>query len=214
MELGKKLAFGSSFMGSTFSSVASPKKRPRTESQTEEHKTVVTSTHSPSVVGHDPVEGEDETEGKRNDEFGNMLEHDRDKNEDTSGEQQYVQLKKPLVEQELVTGEEDEMTLHSIRAKLYVLRDGSWKERGTGQVRINRARREHGTVRIVMRADGVLRVILNTPLFARMDVQHGGDKGNAGLASDRFVRMVVLDDSKPLTVALKVRTHPNPCFTC
>lgn len=38
----------------------------------------------------------------------------------------------------MTTGEEDERTVHSARAKLYTMaEDQSWKERGTGTVRCN-----------------------------------------------------------------------------
>lgn len=42
------------------------------------------------------------------------------------------------------TGEENEETIHQVRGKLYVLVDGkTWKERGTGILRLN-VRREDG----------------------------------------------------------------------
>lgn len=42
----------------------------------------------------------------------------------------------------VATGEEHEMTVHSIRAKLYIMshegsKEGAWKERGTGTLRVN-----------------------------------------------------------------------------
>lgn len=90
--------------------------------------------------------------------------------------------------QEHETGEEGEVTAYSCRAKLYnfaVVDEGKgkkeWKERGLGTVRLNTARvaddgeegegEEEGKAkaaksraRLVMRADGSHRLILNTPV--------------------------------------------------
>lgn len=46
-----------------------------------------------------------------------------------------------------------------------------------------------------MRADGVLRVILNVPLFAGMSCE---------LAQDKFVRIVALEEGKLVHFAIKV----------
>lgn len=40
----------------------------------------------------------------------------------------------------MATGEEDEVTLFSTRAKLYVF-EGGWKERGTGIIKLNKQRK-------------------------------------------------------------------------
>lgn len=37
----------------------------------------------------------------------------------------------------VITGEEDERTIHQVRAKLFSLEDNQWKERGTGLIRLN-----------------------------------------------------------------------------
>ena len=37
-----------------------------------------------------------------------------------------------------VTGEEDETTIISIRAKLYAMAEGKWQERGVGQLKLNK----------------------------------------------------------------------------
>ena len=36
-----------------------------------------------------------------------------------------------------MTGEEDEETIHSVRGKLFSLHENSWKERGTGLLKLN-----------------------------------------------------------------------------
>ena len=74
-------------------------------------------------------------------------------------------------ERDLETGEEDEITEYSCRAKLYnftTVAEGrkEWKERGIGVVRLNNkvAEGKQPTARLVMRADGSHRVVLNTPV--------------------------------------------------
>lgn len=84
-----------------------------------------------------------------------------------------------LAPQQTSTGEEDEKNVFQIRSKLYILYDkeGNWKERGVGLFKLNR--HTNGRCRLVMRADGVLRVILNVALFPKMPVQ---------LAQEKFIR--------------------------
>lgn len=42
----------------------------------------------------------------------------------------------------VVTGEEDEDTLHSVRCKLFVMSEGAWVERGTGVMKMNASKNE------------------------------------------------------------------------
>ena len=44
----------------------------------------------------------------------------------------------------VTTGEEDEDTIYSVRGKLFSLDDNSWKEKGTGLLKLN-VKREDGT---------------------------------------------------------------------
>ena len=44
----------------------------------------------------------------------------------------------------VMTGEEDEDTIYSVRGKLFCLDDNSWKEKGTGLLKLN-VKREDGT---------------------------------------------------------------------
>jgi len=88
-----------------------------------------------------------------------------------------------LQEQELVTGEEDEDVVFSIRVKLFVLSDAKlWKERGTGQLKLNVQRSGEGA-RIVMRKEGVHSLMLNVPLFREMKLEIAQDP--------RYVRFAV-----------------------
>ena len=89
-------------------------------------------------------------------------------------------------EQDVETGEEDETTAYSCRAKLYnyfTLPDGKkeWRERGLGVLRLNVKPGEDGDesgrpkARFLMRADGSHRVVLNTPI--KKEIKFGTPSG-------------------------------------
>lgn len=73
----------------------------------------------------------------------------------------------------VVTGEEDETTLHSVRAKLFAFEENAWKERGVGQLKLNR--NKEGKVRLIMRDQGGKHLRLNVGLFADMLVERATD---------------------------------------
>ncbi|SMQ51167.1 unnamed protein product [Zymoseptoria tritici ST99CH_1A5] len=90
--------------------------------------------------------------------------------------------------QSLETGEEDEVTAFSCRAKLYNFtfvgegeKEGKkkeWRERGLGVLRLNvkdAGDGEKTKARLLMRADGSHRVVLNTPLTK--DIKFGSPNG-------------------------------------
>ena len=117
------------------------------------------------------------------------------------------------------TGEEEESTVFTVRAKLYIVdsETKAWKERGTGVVRVNTPVEGEGNPRLgkackspyltnvmkVMRADGVFRVILNVPLFKGMQVE-GGERAESGISNDKFIKLVVLENGHPVPIAVKV----------
>ena len=86
------------------------------------------------------------------------------------------------------TGEEDELSSFTVRAKLYAFQPakGAWAERGVGPVKLNEkllSTKEEGSegkdveARLVMRAAATHKVILNAQIFKEMKI---GDKdGNA-----------------------------------
>ena len=118
------------------------------------------------------------------------------------------------------TGEEDEETLYQTRAKLYVMQsDGGWKERGTGTLRLNMRRSDGRGARLgewlhcsclppssaclaatdtdggaVMRAEGVLRLILNVNLYA----------GMACLEDGKYVRTTVFEENERRFITFRV----------
>lgn len=52
------------------------------------------------------------------------------------------------------TGEEEEEVMHQVRGKLYVLSENQWKERGTGQLRLNVRQADGGGARLRKLSDG------------------------------------------------------------
>ncbi|XP_067317467.1 ran-binding protein 3-like isoform X3 [Anolis sagrei] len=90
---------------------------------------------------------------------------------------------------EVITGEEAESNVLQIQCKLFVFDkvSQSWVERGRGLLRLNdMASTDDGMLqsRLVMRTQGSLRLILNTKLWAQMQI----DK-----ASEKSIRITALD---------------------
>lgn len=114
------------------------------------------------------------------------------------------------------TGEEAEESKFSCRAKLYVLdltnSEQGWKERGVGTLHVNTTKAESGDKsnsgstaegaksRLVMRSDGLLRVVLNVPLHKNFEVMSGM---KSSLQSEKFVRISHIEDAKPVQYALR-----------
>ncbi|KAJ5232938.1 hypothetical protein N7468_005894 [Penicillium chermesinum] len=89
-------------------------------------------------------------------------------------------------EQEMATGEEEELTSFSCKAKLFKFLDGEWRERGIGTFKVN-CRYDHGRLvgRMIMRADGALRVMLNSPVFKGM--KYGDSEGKPPKSKQLFL---------------------------
>ena len=66
------------------------------------------------------------------------------------------------------TGEEDEITLFSINAKLFRFADKEWKERGVGEVKL--LKNKEGKVRLLMRRDQVFKICANHMLLREMEL--------------------------------------------
>ena len=114
----------------------------------------------------------------------------------------------------VLTGEENEDTRYSVRAKLYVLdAHNAYKERGLGLLKIN-VRKEDGSGArlgpnfpilvsriltreyIVMRADAVHRLILNAALFNGMSVTTGPDP--------KYIKLASMEGGKAVNYAIRV----------
>jgi Ran-binding protein 3 len=120
----------------------------------------------PFGAGAEDQEGDDEEE-----------EEDTAKSpgDDAEKEHQASDHDKRFHEQEIETGEEDEDSLWTGRAKLYnwETEGKSWKERGIGTLKLNATKGSPRKARFVLRADGTHRLILNNA------VQKGYNYGDA-----------------------------------
>ena len=65
-----------------------------------------------------------------------------------------------LAKVEIKTGEEDEDIIFKSRGKLYRFRDGEWKERGTGDLKLLRHKTDK-TIRFILRQDKTLKIVAN-----------------------------------------------------
>ncbi|KIY68029.1 hypothetical protein CYLTODRAFT_490106 [Cylindrobasidium torrendii FP15055 ss-10] len=126
--------------------------------------------------------------------FGDKLRAVHD-DEDESSDRDNGKLN--LTEQEvIVTGEEQERTIYSIRGKLYSLDGATWKERGVGLLKLN-LHDDTGRVRILMRKDAVHATLLNVPLFHGMHCE---------LAQDpRYLRFSSIEGGVTIHFNLRLR---------
>lgn len=130
------------------------------------------------------------------------------------------------------TGEEGEETIFSCRAKLYYFEGKEWKERGIGTLKLNETvvprddspsppppdfsgdepeegERSQYTLkerkaRLIMRTDGVHRLILNTPIVKGMKF------GSADGKEPQGKTMIIsgFDEGKPATFNVKASDVP------
>ncbi|KAL0429828.1 UNVERIFIED_CONTAM: Nuclear pore complex protein A [Sesamum radiatum] len=75
------------------------------------------------------------------------------------------------------TGEENEKAVFTSDAVLFEFIDGTWKERGKGELKINVSTTGTGKGRLIMRARGNYRLILNASLFPDMKLTNMDKKG-------------------------------------
>ncbi len=71
-------------------------------------------------------------------------------------------------------GEQDDHHVMAIKAKLFILEDEKWVERGVGELRVNRT--PSLKTRLVMRVIGSLRLILNAIVHPHVPIALAGDK--------------------------------------
>jgi Ran-binding protein 3 len=163
-------------------------------------------------------------------EFGKPVADTEDKDEDAGNdEDDQTGVKSPLAgqeedkqderfyEQHVETGEEDEVTAFSARAKLYAfhaLEDGKkeWRERGLGVLRLNvmePEKTEDGKLhaRFLMRAEGSHRVMLNSPI--KKELPFGAAGGHGPPTGGYFFFMGTIDGKATLEMMqLKVGRFP------
>lgn len=76
--------------------------------------------------------------------------------------------KRKYEEVEIITGEEDEKNILEINCKLFTFDKNNWEERGRGMLRLNDTKISS---RVVFRASGSLRVLLNTKVWRDQSCQ-------------------------------------------
>ncbi|KAF7168337.1 hypothetical protein CNMCM5623_001345 [Aspergillus felis] len=107
-------------------------------------------------------------------------------------------------ERQIETGEEEEKTYFSGKAKLFQFTNNEWKERGIGTFKVNvkvtEGQEDKKAARMIMRADGVLRVMLNTPLFKGMKV--GDPSGDE--PKSKQIHLVGVEDGRTVPLLLRV----------
>lgn len=106
------------------------------------------------------------------------------------------------------TGEEEEKTYFSSKAKLFQFSDKEWRERGIGTFKVNlkasAGKGEKIPPRLIMRADGVLRVMLNTPIFKGMTVGDASGKE----PKSKQIHLASLENDRSVPILLRVsRPH-------
>lgn len=137
---------------------------------TEEEKTVtkVDAEETTTEVGENAAEEETPTEEAPKEEAAK-------EEESTAIFAPVVELK----EVEVKSGEEEEEALFSVRAKLFIYGETlldvgtgkkSWRERGTGEVRLLR-HREHQRIRLIMRQEKTMKVTANHVVDPRILLQ-------------------------------------------
>ncbi|RHZ71589.1 hypothetical protein Glove_256g146 [Diversispora epigaea] len=110
---------------------------------------------------------------------------------------------------EVFTGEENETARHSTRAKLFCMDGETWKERGVRILKLNSPISNEKSPRIVMRADTILKIILNVALFHGMHIERSQEKfirlflPNSNAADDLFKAIM---DAIPQA---KNQSHPG-----
>ncbi|GLE01646.1 hypothetical protein PINS_up010480 [Pythium insidiosum] len=105
-------------------------------------------------------------------------EEEADKDPESEEPQAYFEPVVKLDEVEVVSGEEDEEVLFKIRAKLFCYRETlldkgtgkkTWCERGVGDVKFLK-HKEHQKVRLLMRQEKTLKIIVNHIVDSRTDL--------------------------------------------
>ncbi|RLV95698.1 Ran-specific GTPase-activating protein 2 [Spathaspora sp. JA1] len=103
------------------------------------------------------------------------------------------------------TGEEDEISHFNSMAKIFELDlttiDEGWKERGVGPLHLNQSRQDQTQIRLVMRSQGLLRVVLNYKINKDTTILQGLE---ASLSPGKYLRLnSVNTEGKPIQYLLK-----------
>ncbi|KAF9893874.1 hypothetical protein FE257_010044 [Aspergillus nanangensis] len=161
--------------------------------------TTFASPSGPSVLGNS---AKDKLFGAAADE--EEPENAEETTESGPGEFEEDKTDERFFERPLETGEEEEKTYFSSKAKLFQFSDKEWRERGVGtfkiNVRIEAGKENKKAARMIMRADGVLRVMLNTPFFKGMTV--GDAAGNE--PKSKQIHLASLENGRSIPCLLRM----------
>ncbi|KAE8131915.1 hypothetical protein BDV38DRAFT_262738 [Aspergillus pseudotamarii] len=135
---------------------------------------------------------------------------EKDQEADTApGEFEQEKTDERFFERPIETGEEEETTYFSTKAKLFQFSNGEWKERGIGTFKVNvkvtDGKEDKKAARLIMRADGVLRVMLNTPIFKGMKV--GDASGNE--PKSKQIHLASLEEGRSVPTLLRMPSEDS-----
>lgn len=140
-----------------FSSALTPAKSSEEETASDENNSPQGDTQTvPTIIIHD--ENKEKVETISSDNNMSLVEAAR-KYEEMRGAQ-----KRKYEEVEITTGEEDERNILEINCKLFTFIENNYEERGRGILRLNDSK-EGSRSRVVFRASGSLRLLLNTKVW-------------------------------------------------
>ncbi|KAL8932596.1 MAG: hypothetical protein Q9211_006226, partial [Gyalolechia sp. 1 TL-2023] len=113
-----------------------------------------------------------------------------------------IEVDSRFQQREVETGEAGEKSIfQSPRAQLYYYDGGCWHEKGKGSFKLNVAENEkEKKARFIMRAHQTFRVLLNQPVFKKMQV--GNSKGQE--PQGKTVSFAVIDQGRPTPHLLKL----------
>ncbi|KAG9350711.1 hypothetical protein JZ751_024600 [Albula glossodonta] len=177
---------------------------------------------SPPKCSDSPVEGSKETpdapvsEPPSQDTTPEKANNVAESLEESAAAYTKATAKRCLLEKvEVITGEESESNVLQIQCKLFVFdkTSQSWVERGRGLLRLNdKVSSDDGTLqsRLVMRTQGSLRLILNTKLWAQMQIDKASEKSiriTAMDTEDQGVKVFLISASSKDTGQLSAALH-------
>ncbi|KAI5966212.1 uncharacterized protein KGF55_000521 [Candida pseudojiufengensis] len=141
-------------------------------------------------------------DGENEDEEESGKSTNKDALPTSTATQQFKQVDLNPIEQ--TTGEEEESSKFNCTAKLFELKltsiDEGWKERGVGPLHLNQSNNFKNQIRLVMRSQGLLKVILNYKIQKDTEILKGLE---ASLNPGKYLRLNSLSDGKPIQYLLK-----------
>ncbi|KAL7275222.1 hypothetical protein RUND412_001837 [Rhizina undulata] len=140
-----------------------------------------------------------------------------DDGSEKSEEKEEVEKKEVFHEQEVVTGEEDEVTIFKCSAKIFSFDrvNKAWKERGRGVLKLNKTADDYDSdseeakkpkkqsARLIMRTEGTYTLVLNVQIFKGMRV--GDDKGNA--PTNNQITLVAVEATGPVQIIARCKSQ-------